>query len=1470
MNFTSRIIAHVKTVVLMSAVLLLGVLIPSQRADAYDYLSYEVTDFSVATTDTSSGASDTLTVTFTMPTAMTTAGYISLSSPLLYGYVDSVYTSESVNMANAVITSNELTVSYQSETSVSFYPTADLAAGATVSVTLVGVENPANVEASGAFSLYGSESGVDSYIYFSASDTVTYGQIDFTALLTDADGTTPIADVYVYVNYYGADGTYEYFSGTTDSEGQAYFSGLTTNRTYSVSFSYYGAATTNSVPSATTLTYDGTAMGPVEYSFTAPNVVTHFEDENGDPVSGSYWYWYDANWSNWVSGTTDSDGKISGFAADGTYTLYVAQSATNYNYFSYTFTVSSGIESGLADPISIPPSEVSGTVTAGGVVASNVCLSIYNTNWTVYRYSCTDASGNFSFALGVTDTYTLYVGNYGLPEGYFAPESQQISVTAGVAITPLSLELVTAAKTISGTVSNGGTAVTDAYIYAYNTSNWAWAYANTDSTGAFSFSVTGGGWSLYLYPTTYPSTWSYTGGSVYVEFANDSTVETETLAIEVEGYTSNITGTIVYPETGLPVGEYAVYLYASGGENNSVYTYGYTDANGQFTMPVTEGTFTVYGYFSDWGSGYTFPSIDPLEVAENETVDLGTITLKARNSRITGTVSTSNTGGVGNIYLYAYENSTWAWASGTTSNDGSYQLQVTDGEWQVCISSWGLTDDLGRSLVYTGGCQVVSVGDGETVGDINFLLQVADSTLSFTAKDNSGNALSNEYGWVSVYDPNAEGGWWSLGCYVYSGSCTVDVPSETAYAVSYYSYSGYYYTADTTTYSYSGMKIDGVAASSVTTEIAETKDVTLEMLENDVTVTGQFLDQESNPVDVYGYVYASSENGGWTYAYVAGTSDYTLKLSAGTWNVSYWTYDNYMSYGNTSQTITPAADETVSLNLYVLNADATISGTLLDADGNAVQGGYVQASTSYGENTSDTEDLYGHIELYVYSDVDGNFSMNVPSGTYYVSASSPTYYIDPQTVTVTADTAGSATGLTLQFGNSDATISGTIVDGYGITVNNRRTLAEGDGVANAYVSSYSLYGYSYTTTTDENGNFEIPAVIGDTVYITAVQQIGQNSYYSEQSEVVVDSATETVSVLLTQFLELPEAQTAQFDPQNAAVMTLEDGTELSLPANSITSENIDQVTVVLEPTLELAQEPEDKTLSYGIEVSVTDDNNAPVTELAGTATLTLPYDEANLEAAGVTEEELDMSYYDEAGGTWVDVPSTVVDTENNTYTVSVDHFSAFSITSVGSIIAADDNSNDGGQDNDDNSTPDGVLEAPTGFAVDTQFAKAITLSWNEEGDATSYQIKVINRKSGKLVKTVTTDKLTKKIKKLKANKKYSFKIRSIGSTGSQSEFSDLLNTRTLPTPPIGLKASQLTAETAKLRWSKPVGVISSYVVNVYTKNGDLVQKYIVKKHQLTVEGLDANTPYYFTVKARFNKNNTSHVSKKRAFRTSAS
>lgn len=1370
---------------------------PSQ---AYTYNSYEVDDLSVAHTSTSLGATDTITLSFTVPDGMTsgltTSGSISINLPSLYRYNNGTYTSDYVDISSATISSSQLTLSYQGTSYASFTPKTTLAAGATVTVTITGAVNPDALEGTGSFSVYGYEysSSGGYYNWFWGSTSQAYGDVDLTVTMYDANGTTPVSNVSVGLSYYDTSNysDYEYHSGYTNSSGQVQFAGLTTGRTYWMYFYYSGTTTSNDAPVGQTVTYNGTTLTQ-SYNFAAANVSTHYKDVNGVAISNAYWYFYKTNYSNyytdyvWRSGTTDATGLISGAAQlDGSYTLYVQDPVTN-NYDPYNFTVSNGAVSGLSDPIQQTGPEVSGTVTAGGSAVSNAYVYIHDSTWTNYKYDYTDSSGNFSFDLSTAGTYTLEVSSYGLPSGYFAPDTQTVSVTPGTSNANVALTLEAATKTIAGTVKKKkGSVVTDATVYAYQSSGtYRYASSAVASDGTYSLPVTGGNWNVYIYQNQWPAQWAYTGQSMSINFNDDSTAETATLNIQVSAYDTHFTGRVLKPD-GSAVGENDVYIYVYGGENNSIYGYDYTDSYGKFDISATAGTFSVYIYV--YGSGVTnlsVPAVDSQTVEDDATLDLGDIQLVEKQGHIQGHMTISDTGEpVANQYVYAYrQDGTWEWASAVTDASGFFDLLVVGpAKWTVYTYASGLTTSEGKNIMYSGGNITVNLAaEGETVTGQDFIFDVADATASFTVQDADGNDRTDQYGWVSLNSGDTTNGygWSATGCYVQRGTCSVPTASDVSYTVDFYPYN-WSRSSDETSYSFSHLLVDDQQATTVTLDSGETQAIVLVMTENSSSITGSFVDEDGDAVEVTGYVYASGDDHNWVSTYVDDSSSYTLKVAAGDWDVSYWINGDWQSSYKKSKEVTVAASETVSLDLKVLQANATISGVVLDPDGQAVTSPtFVQAATSYGTEHTNTEDDYGLIAQTTYTNSAGEFSITLPKGNYYVTASSPDY-LSPQPVKVHADNVGSSKNVTLTFVAAGTTIRGTVSDGFGITVNAQRIQAQGDLISDAFVYVYCIGGSYAATESDENGQYALNAPADDTCYVGGMYQTEGTAYYSEQEKVKTKQKTVEQDLVLDQSLDLPEAQTAKFDPQTGTVVELENGVRVEIPANAITAdETVTEVTVVVTPVAEVVHQPGLEPINIAYKLTATDSNGNPISSFSGDVKIIIPYDSTALEAADTDEDSIQANYYEDSAGTWQPIQGGVIkNKDKDQFEISVQHFSVFGIVASRSVAQTTEDEEGGEEGSGDDSEEEaaeeatvetGILGIPGKVKVKHGASGSIVVTWTEADNAAQYQLKLST--TDKTIKTVSTTKHRVVIKKLKAKKIYRVQVRSIGATGSKSGWS---------------------------------------------------------------------------------------------------
>ena len=78
------------------------------------------------------------------------------------------------------------------------------------------------------------------------------------------------------------------------------------------------------------------------------------------------------------------------------------------------------------------------------------------------------------------------------------------------------------------------------------------------------------------------------------------------------------------------------------------------------------------------------------------------------------------------------------------------------------------------------------------------------------------------------------------------------------------------------------------------------------------------------------------------------------------------------------------------------------------------------------------------------------------------------------------------------------------------------------------------------------------------------------------------------------------------------------------------------------------------------DLQATDEGGNPIIELGEAFTLTIQYDESAL-PPGTDEATLELRRYDEASETWLVLAVLARDLENDTITVSLDHFSKYAL-----------------------------------------------------------------------------------------------------------------------------------------------------------------------------------------------------------------
>lgn len=962
-----------------------------------------------------------------------------------------------------------------------------------------------------------------------------------------------------------------------------------------------------------------------------------------------------------------------------------------------------------------------GTITdSSGNPIPFATVNVSDSNWTNYYYAYTDKNGAYGIGDMTAGTYTfsIYYGvGYNTGKTYFAPANSSITIASSGATTK-NASFLAATKTLSGKVTVGsasGAAVTNGSIYASKVGGNGYVNKTLSSDGSYSLTLTGGSWTIGIYPNTWPADWkSPNNNSETVSFTDDTSVESTTKNFFATALNSTLTGMITYPDGTKPSNQWGFGLSLTN--SNSEYFSAQMDSSGNFSAKLAEGTYSVNGWSSD--SRYSFPKVANFSIAANETKDIGAIKLVEKTDSITGKVSDDLGSGVSGASISAWKNDgTYDSGYTTSATDGTYTIKVIPGTYSVsAYPQWN------SGYVYSGKPSSVTVTSG-TPATKNFTFQRATNTLNVTVTDPDGNTLTSVNSWVSAGDGSQD--WGNVGNSITNGIGTIKLPKGT-WDVQVYLYISEYSSPDPQKVTFSGDN--------------EVKAITLKATKNNATIHGTIYDEDGNKITgKWISIYATKgKYGSWqsaTFDQTAGT--YAMKVSAGTWNLGWW-IDQSLGYSSgTGQDveIEIGDSQTKTYDITFKKANATISGKATKADGSAMQWAWINADTrDPNEKKSATTNYYMNGAS---SNASGNYTLRVPAGTYFVGANMwvGSGYINPKRQKVTVEADKTAT-LDMVFRAADGSISGTVKK-------------DGSGTG-AFVTAWGEDGAYSEANSDNQGAYALAVSKGTRWHITARHQSGSDIYKSKEVLVdLSDSTSDTAELeLVKQTYTMPDAQTITFDPTKQQSIALDDGTTITIPANSIATSGT--VTVVANPNSELAEEADAKPLAYGYDLTATDQTNKEISSFKGNITIETKYTDAQVADSQVqSEDELIVGYYDKAVGTWIELPNCTTNDSENTVTCQVNHFTTFAI-----VTASD-------------STPPSAPSNITATAGDG----VVTLTWTKPTDSdyksiSIYRSAISGTLGDKIVSSVTDSSY--KNSNLTNGTTYYFTVRAVDNSGNES------------------------------------------------------------------------------------------------------
>lgn len=1067
--------------------------------------------------------------------------------------------------------------------------------------------------------------------------------------------------------------------------------------------------------------YGSSFGGGFSQPFGTPMLKVKVTAPDGSTPVRTYVYVHSSNYSRTISASlqTESNGIAYFFSSD-----FYGSSDHNANYTievsapgdsDYTAAwnipsvpLSEGTTADYSEapngPIKLTAPQIKGTLTvpadcttctanAGDPVPYDVVeIQDSNRNPLNYRMTQADYNGVFRFGHLAAGTYTLTAhapyDSFGKYNGLVAPTPKEFRVNEDGSVTyngsttppagslPVNLgnvEFGLATNTISGKVKDeNGTGKSGVTVQA-NSMGTSMMQSTTAGDGTYTLKVGRGTWQLTPQQDM-SSNWIYCGISQWVQFTSDYSSETKD--ITVRSATGVITGKVVKPD-GTAYNNGQVNIFSKDGCGS----YAHLDFNtGDFSANVPAGSYTVSVPAQDYGS----PAPVTVTVGTG-TVSVGTLTLTAKNAAIAGRLWYDGNGnsryddgeGLNNITVQAVKmgGSTGSMGGGgelsqtNSHNDGTYSINVTKGTYTLNVMADpgmmnGGYSTTSTNYIYSGSpMQVTITGDNQTSSENNFQLQAADATITGRITNSkTGEPVTGIYGFANAQPPGTSNQAMmgaGMGTQISNGVFTLKVPAGN-YNI------GVDFPPETSGYT-------PASTTSVTAVSGSTVSLDVPVSPNDATIRVRFKDQSGNLVTDLASAQILADNGSGghqmrPYNPTDLTSGFVdLSVSAGVWRIGYFispSATNYMSEAPSDNKVTAISGQTVTKDITLRAADSTVSGTVYDPDGNPLAGVYISTDNRKASNYT-----FGPMFANgATTGSDGTYTLNLPAGTYNVSASFPpsavvngvtVNYLNPDSKEVTISSSNPATA-NFTFGRPDATISGNV------TLNG--------SAQSAFISAFSDKG-GYTETSSANGSYSLNVTKDDTWYLRAVYETGTSIYNSSIYKVSMGgSSAKTQDLPLSPAsFTMPASVSTTFNCANAKKITLSNGTEISIPAGAIqpssgtcsSTEATSNITISVNATAQMSLQEKSIPIGVGYDITAADSNGNTISDTFNSnVTITIPYTDTQVSdsvGGSVDDSLLGNGYWDTSTTVWRSVDDQVLDSADNKLTISTNHFTLFSV-----------------------------------------------------------------------------------------------------------------------------------------------------------------------------------------------------------------
>ena len=840
-----------------------------------------------------------------------------------------------------------------------------------------------------------------------------------------------------------------------------------------------------------------------------------------------------------------------------------------------------------------------------------------------------NASGFWTIGGLAGGTYRLSALPPWPKSGLLPPEPLTVSIPG--AANPYTLVFVSPPKVMTGIVTtNTGLPVFHALILARRVSLPGQAQALSGADGTYQLKLAPGLWALTVQSVddSAPADWAYTLPPQFVFFRHDNLAESREQDFEVTLADATVSGVVSMPDGSTPPFTVTVALHSDEGVGRKALI---DPVDGSFELKVPNGRYKVSIHPQD--PGYVGPVVEPVTLPPEEAVDLGSVSLMARDAVISGTISAGGTG-VSGIPVAAWGAGAPGALKSASGPDGLYALAVAAGQWHIQPAPGP-----DQPYLYIGEGEDVDIPAGGTVPEVDFELLATDATIAGILVNQADEPVQDAFGWAiasQTGNPAIHNG-----APIENGAFTIHVPAGTYRVIADLPAGGKYTST--------GQRQVTVASGGQTT-------VTLTVLEKNSQITGALWNPRAQDVveGVAGLVGAWSQ-GNWAAAPInPGNGTFDLDVAAGVWRLNY-RIDPQADYAKISGPLNVAAQagHPAVVALPILPKDGKIEGTLLDPAGNPLADATVIAK---GVNNL-LEDLWQKTQ----SREDGSFSLEVPSGRYRLGAvSNNPDWLKPYERMVDVPFNGITSGHILQFRNPDIIASGTL------TVNN--TVESGVVHVWAWSPDGSFTQGRFPVTAGggiATGSYELGILSGMTWNLGAAFETSTQYWLGEAqvnaSQLKAGSDPMIQNIVLRGPFPKPAPVVVTFDAAVPQQISLADGTRIFIPAGAMPVTG--QVTLRIVPLATLPHQQHVNIYKYGYAFLASDENGAPIEEhFNQEVIISFSYQEDELIRLHIHERRLKPAYYSTTEERWVFPENFVVDFETNRVTMQIDHFTDYVLT----------------------------------------------------------------------------------------------------------------------------------------------------------------------------------------------------------------